>query len=210
MIESSELRVFNPPSTERHVTRREMVQRLLAGAGAGMAWPMISAAHPIHEHLANGTGLDAADELASPNWKPLFLTAEQNRELLPLSESIVPGSTSALVNRFIDLLLSVDTSANRAKFSSSLAALEAEAKRRFEQPFAALDPGQRETLLTGVSTNPSADEKSASELHAHFENLKEWISGAYYSSEIGMRELGWTGEFAFASYPQCEHPEEHL
>jgi len=40
-----------------------------------------------------------------------------------------------------------------------------------------------------------------------FENLKEWIVGAYYSSEQGMRELGWNGNYAFENYPGCEHGE---
>jgi len=35
--------------------------------------------------------------------------------------------------------------------------------------------------------------------------LKEWIVGAYYSSEQGMKELGWDGNFAFEKYPTCEH-----
>jgi hypothetical protein len=50
-----------------------------------------------------------------------------------------------------------------------------------------------------------------SKMGAHdeeFQNLKDWIAGAYYSSEQGMRELGWNGNYAFESYPGCEH-EEH-
>jgi hypothetical protein len=210
MMESSDLRVLNSETTERRVPRREMVQQLLAGAGAGMAWSLVPAAHPIHAHFANGAILDEADSLGAANWKPLFLNAEQNRELLPLSESIVPGSTKALVNRFIDLLLSVDTTEHRIKFSASLLAMDEEAKKRFWHPFSALSAGQRLSLLTAVSTKPDDDEKSAAELYAHFENLKGWISGAYYSSEIGMRELGWTEEFAFGSYPGCEHAEGHV
>ena len=42
-----------------------------------------------------------------------------------------------------------------------------------------------------------------------FDELKGWIAGAYYSSEIGMRELGWTGQVFFASFPGCEHPGGH-
>ena len=46
-------------------------------------------------------------------------------------------------------------------------------------------------------------------LRDHFDNLKGWISGAYYSSEVGMRELGWTGQVMFESFPGCEHPDGH-
>lgn len=41
------------------------------------------------------------------------------------------------------------------------------------------------------------------------QNLKGWISGAYYSYEAGMRELGWTADYAFAAFPGCAHPEGH-
>ena len=43
----------------------------------------------------------------------------------------------------------------------------------------------------------------------HFDLLKGWIAGAYYSSEIGMRELGWTGNVFFETFPGCDHPDGH-
>jgi hypothetical protein len=39
----------------------------------------------------------------------------------------------------------------------------------------------------------------------HFELLKGWIAGAYYSSEAGMRELGWTGTVIHERFVGCEH-----
>lgn len=51
-------------------------------------------------------------------------------------------------------------------------------------------------------------EKKQITLYAHFENLKGWISGTYYSSEAGM-ELGWTGDYVFEKCPGCTHPDGH-
>ena len=42
-----------------------------------------------------------------------------------------------------------------------------------------------------------------------FEHLKGWISGAYYSSEPGMRELGWTGNVFFDKFTGCQHGGSH-
>jgi hypothetical protein len=42
-----------------------------------------------------------------------------------------------------------------------------------------------------------------------FENLKTWITGAYYSSEMGMRELGWTGIVFFDDFPGRQHQGDH-
>lgn len=198
------------------VTRREMVQRLVAGAGAGATWPLVAASHPIYELLNNDAVFEAAEKLADTNWKPVVLSSQQDESLTAIAESIVPNSTRAHVNRFIDLLLSVDKPENQKKFVESLTAINAEAEKRFGKAFPALTEDQENALLTDASTmpgNPNASvtemDKKQSVLYGHFENLKGWISGAYYSSEVGMRELGWTGDYAFAEFPGCAHPEGH-
>jgi hypothetical protein len=197
------------------LTRREMVQRLLAGAGAGAAWPLVVASHPIYEHLANGAVFEEAEKLGAGDWKPVFLNAQQEETLVALAEAIVPGSMKAQVDRFIDLLLSVDTLEHQKNFVDSLAAFETESQKRFGRRFPSLDPSEQNALLTDASTRPAKEDLSSGTrkehpgLREHFEHLKGWISGAYYSSEAGMRELGWTGDYVFASFPGCEHPEGH-
>jgi hypothetical protein len=204
------------------LTRRAMVQRLLAGMSAGAAWPLVAGSHPIFELLKSDAFLsddaifDRAEELGQANWKPAFLTPQQNEILTALAESIVPGSTRAHASRFIDLLLSMDKQENQRKFAESLAALDAEAQKRFKKSFPALDEEQKNGYPTDASTKPKSPDAAGSEaekkqaaLYSHFENLKGWISGAYYSSEVGMRELGWTGDYAFAAFPGCPHPEGH-
>jgi len=199
----------------RRLTRREMVQRLIAGAGAGAAWPLVAASHPIYEHLANGAMFEETEKLAAADWKPLFLNAQQEETLATLGEAIVPGSRKARADRFIDLLLSVDTAEHRKGFVDSLAAFETESQKRFGKRFPALSGGEQNALLTDASTRPTkesatgGDGKKDPGLRGHFENLKGWISGAYYSSEAGMRELGWTEDRVFEKFPGCEHPEGH-
>jgi hypothetical protein len=200
----------------RRLTRREMVRRLAAAAGAGTAWPLVAASHPIHELLRNDAVLNEAEKLGAGDWKPVFLNAQQNESLIAIAESIVPGSTKAQVNRFIDLLLSVDTDAHKNEFVEALAAFEGEARKRFAKNFPALDESQKNKLLTEASATPAQKNSGGAEagekrtgLHEHFENLKGWVSGAYYSSEAGMKELGWTPDRVFASFPGCEHPEGH-
>ena len=185
------------------LSRREMARRLLGVTGA---WSL-GGLHPVWGHLLNENPLlfHGDIDLASANWKPLFLTPEQNEALQSLSEAIVPGSTTALVNRFIDLLLSVESPARQQEFIASLSAVQMEGDRRFGSSFQMLSASQRDSLLTIVSTSP---ENSA--IRNSFEDLKEWIAGSYYSSETGMKELGWTPNRFFLSFPGCTHPEEHL
>jgi len=229
MEKKPELRILNDgQSLRRGMNRREMVRRLLGSVSAGVFLPGVAAGHAVHKHLANTATLEKADTtLSASDWSPEFLDPHQNETLTILAERIVPGSTKAQVNRFIDLLLGVDTQENQKKFLVSLGAIEAESLKRFGHPFIALTEDQQNEILTVASTEKSGHpegegdwswfavpsketpEPPRATLRDHFENLKGWISGAYYSSEIGMRELGWTGEVYFDSFPGCQHPEGH-
>jgi hypothetical protein len=229
MDSKSELRVLNNKPAVEGLNRREMVQRLLGGAGAASAFmPAGAAAHPMHKHLMNAATLAQADaKAASTNWKPEFLDPHQAETLTVLAERIVPGSTKAGVTPFVDLLLSVDTQENQRKFLASLGALEAEAINEHSRPFKELSEDQQNAILTkACNEKPSHSDENADfswfavpsketgetprvTLRDYFENVKGWVSGAYYSSEVGMRELGWTGQVAWDSFPGCEHPEGH-
>lgn len=210
--------------------RRRVIQLLLGGAVTGIAGvPLLPASHPIHRHLADAATVEAADaKVSAPDWSPVFLSGHQSETLEALAERIVPGSSRAQVNRFIDLLLSVDTQDNQKKFLNSLSAFEAAAIERFGRPFINLNEKEQDGLLAAASTMEPGDPKREAQwgwfavsssvafeepervtLRDHLDNLKGWVSGAYYTSEIGMKELGWTGDAFFDSFPGCPHPEGH-
>jgi Gluconate 2-dehydrogenase subunit 3 len=184
------------------LSRREIVQRLLGGMAAGAGLPLLASSHPIYQLLADDSTLARAEGLRrAVDWKPLFLSTEQNATLVAVSEVVAPGSTSAKVSPFIDLLLSVDTAEHQREFTAALATIDDEAKQRFGRTFAGLAQSEQVALLTDFSAGGGHPKE--------FHNLKQWIVGAYYSSEQGMRELGWNGNYAFESYPGCQHGEQH-
>lgn len=197
------LRVASVGAEQRQkLSRREIVQKLLGGMAAGAGLPLLASSHPIYQLLADDSKLGRAEEMrGAADWKPLFLSTEQNGTLVAVSEVVVPGSTGAKVNQFIDLLLSVDTAEHQREFAAAIAAVDDEAKQRFGRMFAELAQSEQVALLTDFS--------KGGEHQKEFHNLKEWIAGAFYSSEQGMRELGWDGNYAFESYPGCEHGEQH-
>lgn len=204
----------NHSNSDNGINRREMVRRLMMAGGAGFALPAIAEGHPITRHLANQrASAEAASTAAKTNWSPSFLDQHQSKTLEVLGERIVPGSSKAQVNRFIDLLLSVDTQDAQKKFLASLSAFEAESLRRFPRPYKDLTVSQQNDILTFASTAKHGEAAGGRPhrvtLRDHFENLKSWVSGAYFSSEIGMKELGWTGEVFFASFPGCHDRGEH-
>jgi hypothetical protein len=46
-------------------------------------------------------------------------------------------------------------------------------------------------------------------LRDHFDRIKGWVVDAYYSSEPGLKELGYSGQMFFAEFPNCTHPEHN-
>jgi Gluconate 2-dehydrogenase subunit 3 len=199
---------------ETGINRREMVRRLMLAGGAGFALPGIAEGHPMARRLANqGATAKVASAAAKTDGSPAFLDQHQSKTLEVLGERIIPGSSKAQVNRFIDLLLSVDTQDAQKKFIASLSAFDAESLKRFSHPYKDLTVSQQNEILTSASTAKHGEATDGQPhqvtLRDHFENLKGWVSGAYYSSEIGMKELGWTGQVIFTSFPGCEDPGQH-
>jgi hypothetical protein len=223
----SELPIVSPSSNASpRLTRREMVQRVLAGLGATLAAPL-AAAHPMTRHLADPSWLQtAASTTEEANWSPQFLNAKQNDALIAISDRMLPGANAVHVNRVIDLLLTADTEDNRKMFVAALSALDAEFTKRFHAEVTALSPAQIDEVLSacalqepphgehdddapGWKLNERTPLTAAPNLRDHFENLKGWIVATYYSSETGLRELGWNDDFYFESPPECKHPEGH-
>ncbi|HVO57343.1 MAG TPA: gluconate 2-dehydrogenase subunit 3 family protein [Dongiaceae bacterium] len=201
MSAAQELPVVQQQAVARRLSRREAVQLLFAAAAAGTIAPL-SAAHPVQRHLRNDSLLDIADATLAGGAPPQFLSAAQLQSLDALCEAIIPGSRGAGSAAFIDLLLSVDTAKSQQEFSSALAAIDSAAQKSFSHGLHALSPAQMHRLLAEASA-PSSPNLAA------FNELKEWSVGAYYSSEPGMRELGWTPDRVFANFPGCQHPEQH-
>lgn len=204
----SERPKMSSPTGPDGIPRRAALQTILGGIGAGLGLPQsVSAQHPIHAHLAApGVIEQAQQKAASAAAVPLaFLDPHQAKTLQVLAEAIVPGSTAAKVAPFLDQLLAVESAANQQAFLGALGAFDMAAITAHGKPWAAIGPAEQDAILREAST---ADGKTAP-LRTHFGNLKQWVAGAYYSSEAGMRELGYTGQVFHPELPGCTHPGGH-
>ena len=197
---------ITPVDTSAGIPRREALQALLGGVGVGFALPaIVEAQHPVHQHLVSPSTLEQAQQKAAVSaYAPEFLDAHQLKTLEMLAEAIVPGSTNARVAPFLDQLLAVESLDNQRAFLGALGAFDMAAITKHGKAWTAIATAEQDALLREAST---ADAKSA--IRGHFQNLKDWIAGAYYSSEPGMRELGWTGNMFFSELPGCDHPGGH-
>ena len=157
---------------------------------------------------------DESKELAKGDWKPTFLSEHQNQTLIVLSDVIVPetdtpGAKTALVNRFIDLVLAAETHDTQQSFLNSLAYIEGEARSRYGDAFIHIGKESQIELLEFFAYANSLDTwgegKTVDDVgHTHFQNLKGWITRVFYSSEAGMKALGWNGEAAHGDLTGCE------
>ena len=200
------LRPVSGPSGDG-IPRRVALQALLGGAGAGFALPATAAAqHAIHQHLSNPGAIEQAQQkAAAASYTAEFLDAHQAKTLEVLAETIVPGSTAARVGPFLDQLLAVESAGNQRAFLGALGAFDMAAITKHGKPWLAITPSEQDALLLEASKGDA----STSAMGGHFQNLKGWIAGAYYSSEPGMRELGWTGNVFHQELPGCTHPGGH-
>jgi hypothetical protein len=218
-----------PLPASRSLGRREAMQILAGAMGAGIAVPGLAEGHPLHSHLSDQASVAQAEaKAAAAAGKPEFLDEHQLRTLKALAERIVPGASRASTAEFIDQLLAVDTQANQRNFLTALGAFEGRALARARRPWLALTDADQNEILTEASTMPSGVPETEPwtrgkairttstpagaprvTLRDHFDLIKGWVAGGYYSSEIGMRELGWTGNVFHIEFTGCQHPGGH-
>ena len=231
MKDGRTLPVIQPQSTPG-VSRRAALQTLAVGLGASAAVPGLAEAndHPVHKHLAHvaeqtrkpTTGRTTAKPAA---YAPTTFDAHQFATVTLLAELIVPGAGRTGTPEFLDTLLTVESPETRRRFVTALGAMDGAALKAHRRPFKDLTAAQQTALLTEASTaQPSRQpvywkkgdpipvpEPPAGPvtLRDHFDHIKGWVSGIYFASEAGLKELGSTGAMFHESYPGCPHGGQH-
>jgi Gluconate 2-dehydrogenase subunit 3 len=194
------------------MNRRELLRNSLLAMG-------VVAVNPHAGARLFTPGEDASIELERADWTPVFLSAQQNQTLTVLSEAIIPatdtpGARAALVNRFLDLVISAEPENIQKPFLDSLAWFDTAATNHYRTTFDKLTEEDRTNLLNLVAWPHSQEAWGEKEVafpgYEHFGRLKTWIASAYYSSPIGLKEQGWDGWAARGTFAGCEHqPGEH-
>jgi hypothetical protein len=201
-----DVRVVRLPAEIPRLGRREIIQMLAMSAGGLLSFPLVASSHPIQRHFRDASSIGAADaNAAAREYSLQFLNSDQFATLQTLAERIVPGSAAARSGEFIDQLLGVADAAERRRFAQALERFDALARARVQGTWTQLTEDQQNELLIVAST----EKAGPNTIRDEFEHLKGWIVGAYYSSERGMRELGWTGRTFFPSLPGCDHHDGH-
>lgn len=181
------------PLRHFRVGRRAVLQTLATGIGATVFASQASAAQVHH---AAATATPAAT--ASTESGLLFLDRHAFDTLTTLGEQIVPGSGAVGAAEFLDRLLAVESTDTQKRFTQAIGAFEGEARAAYGKPWKSLTADQATALLTKISAMPDSDMSRRA-----FEGIKGAVAETYYSTEVGMKELGWNGGIAFAPPAGC-------
>jgi hypothetical protein len=194
------------------MNRRELLRNSLLAMG-------VAAVNPHAGARLFAVGEDPSVELERADWTPVFFNAHQNETLIEISEAIIPatdtpGAKAALVNRFLDLVMSVEPPAVQKAFLESLDWFDTASQERYKATFVNLTPDEKLDLLNLVAWPHTHARWGSTENgfagHEHFILMKRWTVNAFYSSPIGLKEQGWDGWAARGTFTGCEHqPGEH-
>ena len=189
----------------------------LVGAKSGGAAGLQGAGEEKSELTPAQRGVDASKELNVANWKPVFLDEHQNETLIILSDLIIPatdtpGAKEALVNRYIDLVMAAETHENQRSFLGNLAYIDGESMRIYKNTFRYLSREDQDDLLHTMAyplagSTWTGEAAGADPGFTNFDQLKTHIGNAYYTSQVGMKELGRDDNFTHGVYQGCEHSD---
>ena len=188
----------------------------VAGAAAApvTATPVAAQQPPAPANTSADTGARLLDE-------------HQRRTLTSIAEMMVPGSTAAGVVDLIDRVSAMESPQRQRRFLNALGAFEQQARKTHGMRWIDLDEPTRLKILqetsSGIEGRPRGpawvkgqplvfaptDPAPPATPRDHFDYLRSIVATAYFSTEPGMRELGWTGRAVFTSLPGCNHPDDH-
>jgi glucoside 3-dehydrogenase (cytochrome c) hitch-hiker subunit len=196
--------------SEIDINRRQALTQLVAGAVGVVSMPLwveslcARARAEAHTHSAQAT--------AAADWSPSVLTPRQNEAVVALTELIIPatetpGAKAALVNRFVDRVLSTADAKERAEFIRGLAWLDDRCRARVGKDIAGASEAELTSVLTPLAAEATVATEDGSGV-AFFRAIKSLTITGYYTSEIGLRqELGDDGRMMLGAFEGCTHQE---
>lgn len=188
--------------------RREILQ-LLAFASAAAGFPGFRRWVFACDHLyaAGPSPGSAAD-----TYQPLFFSPQEYTIVERLAEMIIPsdgtpGAREAGVSEFIDFMVASDPNI-QTSFRYGLDWVDGHSHFLYAKPFLDLGAEQQADLLEHLAyrNRYRAGEEDG---RAFFHLMKEWTVKGYYTSRIGLEQLGYPGlKSVWEAYVPCPHEND--
>ncbi len=191
----------------KSVSRRDILKSLTMGAMAGSVLRVIPAEAAEYAHHL----VDAEKAAAAPSggYTPKFFRPHQYKTLQALCQAIIPpeGSTGGAIEagapEFIDLLTS-ENSDYQLKLGGGLMWLDATCADRYGNAYLDCAAPQQKEILDGIAYRANAlKDPSLAQGVAFFAFLRNLTADGFFTSEIGIKYLGYIGNKYMADFPGC-------
>ena len=182
------------------VSRRDLLKNIALSATLGGV--SLEAAQHVH-------GVATQEKAASGVYKPKGLNAHEYRTLQKLADFIIPpderspGAVAAGAPEFIDLLASQNPQL-LAIYTGGIAWLDYTMQRRYSSDFVSAKTEQQTALLDLIAYRKNESAELGPGIH-FFEWARRMVVDAYYTSPIGIKEVGYMGNTAVSKF---EVPQE--
>jgi hypothetical protein len=188
------------------ISRRDILKTLAMGAVGGsvlQAIPLEAAEHVHHMVQAEKRQTPAG------KYQPKFFTAHQYASLAVICDSIIPrdghsgGAVQAGAPEFIDLLTS-ENKAYQTILVHGLDWLDAYCNKSFGKTLVDCDADQRKQVFDLIAFRQSAVEDSSMGPGVEFFAFtRRLTTDAFYTSEIGIKDLQYIGNTFLPDFPGC-------
>jgi gluconate 2-dehydrogenase gamma chain len=188
------------------VSRRDVLRTLAMGAVGGSVLQAIplQAAEQVHWMVKQEKTLAPAGK-----YRPKFFPAHQYSTLGALCDAIIPpdehsgGAVQAGAPEFIDLLTS-ESKDYQLTLGGGLMWLDSLCTDRYENPYLTCSMTQRRQILDLIAYRKNSETDVAlSQGVEFFAFLRKLTTDAFYSSEIGIKDLRYMGNTYVTTFPGC-------
>jgi gluconate 2-dehydrogenase gamma chain len=190
----------------KSISRRNILKSLTMGAVASSVLRVIplEAAEYAHHMVA-------AEKAASPagSYTPKFFPPRQYKMLQTLCQTIIPadadagGAMEAGAPEFIDLLTS-ENPKYQLKLGGGLMWLDSTCSDRYGKTYLDCTPEQQKEIIDLIAYSKNAEkDPGLSPGVEFFALLREMTADGFFTSQIGIKYLGYVGNTYLLSFNGC-------
>jgi hypothetical protein len=188
------------------ISRRDVLKSLAVSAAATSVLRVIPAQAAEYAHH-----MIAAEKGATPAkpYVPKFFSPHDYKTLQTLCQTIIPadadsgGAIEAGAPEFIDLLTSENPDYQRI-LGGGLLWLDSACSDRYEKAYLDCAPAQQKEILDLIAYKKSAFTNPALNTGVEFFSfLRNMTADGFFTSEIGIKYLGYIGSAFLKEFPGC-------
>jgi hypothetical protein len=189
-----------------NLSRRDILKSLAYGAAATSVLRVIPAQAAEYAHH-----MIAAEKAAAPakGYTPKFFSPHDYKTLQTLCQTIIPadadsgGAVEAGAPEFIDLLTSENQDYQRI-LGGGLLWLDSACSDRYDKTYLDCAPEQQKEMLDQIAYKKNAIANPALNPGVEFFSfLRNMTADGFFTSEIGIKYLGYMGSAFLKEFPGC-------